>query len=159
MAAIHAENFTDELYQRVNTGILRGNYLRNRVLTYSDDKTERQYSIYGRKGGLVVEFRARPLPGCCGILVVYFLRPAHDAKEPQKVFTDTLALIMEAAGMAKFGCVLLTQATESEGYKALNDGMGKFLFTNWKTSNKIAVFHFETKAPALAVKKASFSGE
>lgn len=165
MAAIHAENFTDELYKRVNTGILRGNYLRHRTLTYSDDKTERQYSIYNRRGRLVVEFRARPLPGCCGVLVVYYLRPAHDAKEPQKVFTDTLSLIAEAAGLAKFGSVLLTQTQDSSGFRAFtSSGWHSDLpvqpeFTNWKTGSRVSVFMILTKAPPEAPKRASFSGE
>lgn len=160
MGATHAQNFTEVLYGLVNRGILRGNYLRDKVLDYSADKTEREYMIFDRKGRLVVGFRARPLPGCCGILVVYYLRPGSAVKEPQKVFTDTLDLILEAAGLSKIGSVLLTQTVDSLGFKALaSSTQPRALFTNWKTSNNVGVFMLETAAPAEEAKKANFSSE
>lgn len=163
MGAIHASNFTEELYRRVNTGILRGNYLRDHVLDYSADKTEREYNILDRRSRGVVSFRARPLPGCCGILVVYYLRPDRNSKDAQKVFTDTLNLIVEAAGGAKYGAVLLTQTVDSAGHRALSEAAAgpavTCRFVNFKTGNEIVTYTIATKAPVEEAKKAAFSSE
>jgi hypothetical protein len=160
MGAIQAVGFTDQLYHVVGRGLFRGLYLRTAPLPWSEDKTEQSYTLHNKKHEPVVSFRARPLPGCCGVLVVYYLRPSRDSKEPQKVFTDTLNLIVEAAGLAKFGSVLLTQTVDTAG-SAATAAMAKpsAFFTNWKTNNRIGLFVLETKAPEAEPKKAAFDGE
>jgi hypothetical protein len=158
MSAIHATGFTEQLFRVVGRGLFRGLYLRHGK-PYSQDSTEEQYELYDKRHNKVVTFRARPLPGCCGVLVVYYLRPDRSAKDPQKVFTDTLALIVEAAGKAKFGAVLMSQTADSAGFAALYAQQHGSQFTNWKTNHRVGVFVLETAAPVEEPKKAAFDGE
>jgi branched-subunit amino acid transport protein AzlD len=154
MGAIHATGFTEQLYKRAPGKF----YVRDSKVEYSKDETEREYILGDKKSDAEIRFRARPLPGCCGVLVVYYLRPSG-FKNQTKAFNEALSLIIDAAGKAKFGNVLLTQTVGSLGYQTLNDGIGKFLFTNWKTNNQIGVFQFETKAPEAVKKVVGFEGE
>jgi len=155
MGAIHANTFTNELYRNIP----RGNYLRDKR-AYSEDQTERVYKIYNKRHEEVVSFRARPLPGCCGVLVVYYLRPnSSSRKSNTETFQETLTLIVRCAGLAKFGNVLLTQTTGSAGYDTLVSSGSSFKFTNWKTRNDVVTFQITTTPPPADEPVARFEGE
>lgn len=157
MGAIHHNQFTEELYKIIPKGM----YLRDNSNKYSDDQTERTYRLYNKKHREIASFRARALPGCCGVLVVYYLRPAPCKRQEDSitVFRDTLEGIVQAAGMAKFGAVLLTQVVGSLGYNALCNNNNSLRFTNWKTDNTVATFQISTKRPEEPPKAATFEGE
>lgn len=148
MGAIHNEGFTDKLYESVP----KGWQLRD-FPVYSDDKTEREYRLR-RKGFYGINFRARALPGCCGVLVVYYLRPANNKPF---TFRATLRWIVKCAGQTKFGAVMLTQTDGSLGLKALSykqEYTPSAVFKNFKTGNGVAVYVIDTeyKAPKKKLK-------
>ena len=161
MSAIHHNEFTEQFYKVVP----KGQYLRDNKIPYSEDKTEREYTLYNTKHTKLVSFRARALPGCCGVLVVYYLRPNNlkaglleTAEEKQlRVFEETLELIRIAAGKAKFGTLLLTQTESSIGGKTGYTPVASFV--NWKTKNKVLVYQVETPEPPVEAKKGKFEGE
>jgi|SRR5271157_810740 len=154
MGAIHANEFTECLYKEI--GLLK--YLRDNSLEYSDDKTERQYTIFSRCSNPIVNFRARPLPGCCGVLVVYYLRPTQ-TKNSLKVFRATLSLIVKAAGKAKFGLVILSQTINSPIYDILKNAHLTTQFTNWKTKNQVGIFTIKTTYKEKKIARKVFDGE
>ena len=161
MGAIHADNFTEALYKVIQ----RGYFLRDSEVKYSDDKTERLYDLWrrklvGDKHEKLATFRARALPGCCGVLVVYYLRPTQ-VGSAAKIFNLTFELIRKAAGKAKFGAVLLTQTRPSTGEGILDAKTGGFrsMFTNWKTRNEISTFLFLTEDVDPPKKAATFGSE
>lgn len=138
MSAIHPNSFTEALFKEVQALSWQRYYLRVETLGYSDDKTERSYVLVDKLSGKAAcTFRARPLPGCCGVLVVYYLRPAVSSNI--SFFKKTLRLIEKAAGRARYGCVLLTQTDASAGYTAM-DSAPQWAFVNWKTNNGVGVF-------------------
>jgi hypothetical protein len=158
MGAIHAIGFTEQMHI-----VLPGSmYLRSTNYDKADDRTEYSYTVMNKKTGKsVATFRARPLPGCCGVLVVYYLRPSVD-KTAEKVFGSLVVLILKAAGQAKFGQVIFTQANGSTGAKILSVFGSRIVahFTNWKTKNGILTFLFSTVPPKETVKKRpTFDGE
>ena len=168
MAAIHATGFTEQLFRVLPKNV----YLRTST-PYTDDKTETQYDVHDRKThGKIVTFRARQMPGCCGVLVVYYLRPVGSmrktgrffARMPEDVFLEYAELIIKAAGLAKNGQVIFTQIVESAGAKTLQklclgDKYCRSEFTNWKTNSKVYTFLFLTEQPKKPEAKPVFSGE
>jgi len=160
MGATHTNSFTDAMFCAVNKGFLRGMYLR--VENFRVDTTEREFKLISKKQKEIIRFFARPLPGCCGVLVVSYLRPGNAEKDPEKVFAATLQLIVKAAGDAKFGTVQLTQVGNSTGYNALRDELHilpTYTFTNYKTGNTVGVFFLGTEAPPPEPKGTRFDGE
>jgi hypothetical protein len=138
-------------------------FVQDAELKYSDDKTEREYTV-GIKGvsSNVLTFRARPLPGCCGVLVAYYIRPSHlKAAQQERLFKQTVEWIIEAASYAKFGAVLFTQVADSNGAKmltgAVKEGVVTNNFTNWKTGNELRAYVALTPKPPE--NKGNFNGE
>jgi len=143
MGAIHSTNFTENLYANIGWRWK----LRDRDMgKYSDDQTEREYSIYNLQNKRVVVFRARALPGCCGVLVVYYLRPS-EIGSAMGTFKKTLKLIMKAASKAHFGLVMLTQTVDSTGDTILKAMSTPVTWTNWKTKNNINTYQLTTEKP------------
>lgn len=155
MGAIHAENFSDGLHRTAP----KKYYVRSLKLDYSDDKTERKYTVKEMKtGNTVATFNARPLPGCCGVMVVYYLRPVSKIV---KTFREILAWIDKAASVAKYGAVVFT-LTDGEIADELRACplFALNTFVNHKTGNQIQMFTFNTKAPAKIVsRKLGLNGE
>lgn len=151
MSAIHANKFTEKLY------LLKGpGYLREFKIPYSDDATEKEY-IYYQEGEKLISFRARPLPGCCGVLVVYYVRPASKIDNPQALFTATIKVILEAAKKAEYGCVQMSLLeTSDEAISLLQNEGFENLFNpirNGKTGNLIVVLGKDLDQPAKTDKK------
>ena len=157
MGAHHAEKFTEQLV--LNPPF--GTFWRERPSDWDEDKTERIYKQYSiLKKECIVEFRARMLPGCCGVLVVYYLRPQR-AKNQVKIFKQTLATIIKVAAQTKYGAVMLTQTAGSLGYQALFDypNMSSIPdFINGKTRNYVGVFVIPT-GYVPPILKPKFDGE
>lgn len=151
MSAIHANKFTEKLY------LLKGpGYLRDFKLEYSDDATEHGYAYY-KEGEQLISFRARPLPGCCGVLVVYYVRPSSKAENPQDLFTATIRVILEAAKHADYGCVQMSLVeTSDEAIELLKHEGFENLFNpmrNGKTGNMLVLLGCDLKQPAKTDKK------
>jgi hypothetical protein len=143
MSAIHANEFTEQLYKLAGKKI----YIRDNADSYSGDKTERCYSIYDKKTNKkIIVFRARPLPGCCGVLVVYYLRPqGGTSAQGIQVFKSTLmSLIVPAAGNAKFGAVMLSQVDGSLGDSAMSISALSSNFVNHKTAHSVHIYCIHT---------------
>lgn len=161
MSALHHDDFTEQMFRACP----KGWYLRTNAVRHSDDQTERDYSFFDRDTSEKrITFRARRLPGCCGVLVLYYLRPEKtlDSKTARSLFLTVKELVIKAAGFAKLGQVLMTQTADSAGDAALVSGGHKSLlgFTNWKTKNSIAVYAFGTeKPPAPKPKAPEFDSE
>jgi hypothetical protein len=163
MGIYHAVGFTEQIHR-----LSKKHYCKDEQWN-KEDLSEREYKLESRKdGNIIASFRARALPGCCGVLVVYYLRPGvtkrglfHQSAE--SIFKETLELIIQAAGKAKFGAVLLTQTLNSTGAKVLGEMLGCHIetFTNWKTKNKVSTYLFPTvhKATKPPVKGPTFNGE
>jgi hypothetical protein len=147
MAAIHTQGFEEELYARPP---LAGCHLRAGEVKYSDDKTEREFSYWNKARQKVVSFRARPLPGCCGTLVVYYLRPSTrlSLKKQARVYQQTMSRILAAAHAAKYGQLMMTLLLESEEARlALETLEERDLYElafesyeNGKTGNEVVVY-------------------
>src|SRR5487761_1132826 len=98
MGAQHAETFTEKLVLNP----LLGTFWREKLPNYSDDKTERIYKQYSiLKKDCIVEFHARQMPGCCGILVVYYLRPQR-VKGQINIFKSTIEQIVKIAKESQY---------------------------------------------------------
>jgi H+/gluconate symporter-like permease len=159
MGAIHATGFTEQMH-----AVLPGNvYLKATNYEQAEDKTEYSYTIIRKSTQTTfATFRARPLPGCCGVLVVYYLRPSYkNPKTAEKTFKDVAEMIIDAAGRARFGQVIFTQTVASSGERVLNSMKmnGIVMFTNWKTGNKVCTITFQTHEPPKAKTIPNFDGE
>jgi hypothetical protein len=161
MSAIHPNDFTEALYKRVSSSRY---FLQVDSREFSDDKTEVNYvlrnrkTLFNDKNSTIATFRARPLPGCCGVLVVYYLRPT-DGKA--KTFSSVFSLILKCAGDAKYGAVLMSQRYHSIGHtclKAVPRQMTFHEFVNPKTKNLITMFQCMTDYVAPKSKPV-FQGE
>ena len=153
MGRQHVDDFGDKLY--ANCSVFT--YIRDRR-RYEDSKA-RSYTLYSRRTGKsFVSFVAQRLPGCCGVLVIYYLRPVN-IKNAAAVFKDTLKQIVKAAGQAKYGAVLLTQTHASCGFTALTAVESVLNFTNWRTGNRICTYLINTDAPKERPKAPVFDGE
>lgn len=159
MGAVHHDDFTEQMFKQVPEGM----YLRTRAVQYSDDVMEREYMLFARDTHEKwISFRARRLPGCCGVLVVFYLRPTEHAKKGKEVFMDTFFRIKTAAGLAKLGSVLLTQTKGSLGQELLSKsslGHMEFSFVNWKTDNEIVGYSFNTTPPPKPAPVRKFDDE
>jgi hypothetical protein len=131
------------------------------------DRVMRTYRIFNRKTrNHVASFNARQMPGCCGILCVYYLRPIGQPAIQTKVFSQFVSLIVKAAEQSEFGTVMFTQVIDSIGYNILKlivDKTGKpasiHTFTNWKTKRRVSVFAIDTEAPIVKPIKKGFADE
>lgn len=155
MGALHHDDFTEQMFKLVPEGM----YLRTNGVRHSDDGTEREYHFYERKTHKQwISFRARRLPGCCGVLVLYYLRPDKDldAKKQRVLFLEVLSMVVLGAGFAKLGTVLMTQTVDSAGDRALVSAGFKPImpFVNWKTGNSISCWSFVTTKPPAPPKSA-----
>lgn len=162
MGAIHATGFTEQMHRVMPAGF----YLKDKSPIYDNtaDKTEVEYTVFVKRSGTkLLSFRARPLPGCCGVLVVYYLRIEHGIKDPVRVFEAFVQLILTAGSRAKFGQLIFTQTSESAGERSLMKLSTRFcsLFTNWKTGNLINTILVPTAKPEEPIRKVtpSFGGE
>lgn len=162
MSAQHSEDFSEKFYQRCPLF----KHVRDERVAYSDDKTERSYTIYDRKFNRLCAFRARRLPGCCGVLVIYYLRPTTTKERAAiAVFQKTLEWIRLAAGDAKYGAILLSQVVGSAGYEALEAArMANQAsdLTNHRTKNRLRVYLIETippKEPKAPKARPNFSAD
>lgn len=157
MGAIHATGFTDKMYRVLPKSV----YLKDSAVEHSADKTERLHEVFSTKThDSILSFRVRPLPGCCGVLTVYYLRPS--GKNKVTTFKKWVLIILKAAGLARFGQVIFTQKAASEGADVLSrlpSGV-RVPFTNWKTKNAVETFLFPTVEPKSKLRKTpTFSGE
>lgn len=148
MSVTHDETFTEKLFQACP----RNMYVRD-FKVESEDKTERSYTFYSRKGVRIGSFRARRLPGCCGVLAVYYLRPStNDPKQAKATFQRLLSVITNAAQAALYGAILLTQTAGSTGQMALSElagaaGVNTSTFRNWRTNNTVITYVIHTADP------------
>lgn len=145
MGAIHVDEFTRKLYLEplpVFEGgdETYGTHLRVEKQEYGDT-TEQLYELWsGDKQ--VVSFRARALPGCCGVLVVYYLRPSRtlSVEQATKLYTETVEIIVRAAVKAKYGAIEMTLlATSKAALNILNQthGFAMLPFINGKSGNEV----------------------
>src|SRR5208337_2425469 len=150
MGIQHTSEFTSKLHQ-----ISKKYYVIAEERWNKEDVGETLYTFHSHADGSIVgRFQARVMPGCCGILLVYYLRA--NGKKAVDRFSELFTLIQKAASAAKFGATLYTQVVDSQGYSILLkieantlEGENADFFTNHKTGNEIKVFLFPTnyKAP------------
>lgn len=146
MGALHHDDFTEQMFKQMPKTM----YLRTNGVRHSDDATEREYNLFERDTHKKwISFRARRLPGCCGVLVLYYLRPDKElgSSKQRSVFLETLAMVQRAAGLSKLGMVLMTQTMDSAGDRALDGQPAVGKFVNWKTNNTIRTYVFYTEKP------------
>lgn len=163
MGAVHTNAFTEKFYVSPLPRFRKENLiLRDEPVSYSDDKTEHGYSlsyvpITGEKLKPVISFRARPMPGCCGVLMVYYLRPSNvpDAKEAEELYKDTLKAICYAAKAADYGmvCMSLLATSVSAMNILLAEGFTEDRFINGKTGNEVVLLHKDLKQAVPARQK------
>ena len=157
MRAVHASSFTLELINKLVRFNGSLNFWRVGSVDYSLDKTEIQYTLHSTKDATCIcTFNARPLPGCCGVLVVYYLRPDTRMKEAKqkKLFQKVFSAILLAAGRAEFGLVMMTQTKGSFGASILTKcNSYEFEFVNPKTGH--AVVTYQIPIPPVAKKRFS----
>lgn len=153
MGAVHANGFTEKLYAVASSKHL----IRDAAVPYSDDKTEHGYTFgYVKDGQLAnsISFRARPMPGCCGVLVVYYLRPNStlEAKEAARLYKETVGLILEAAKAAKYGMVAMSLLSNShQAIKILREqNFTDCSFINGKTGNGVVMLLKNLEQPVPA---------
>lgn len=155
MGAIHEDGFTIELYKRP---IPDGTHLRDWPVSYSDDKTEHEYALCDMTGKRLVTWRARLLPGCCGILTVYYLRPNSDQTlaKAQLWYEKTVELIIAAAHVAKLGMIIMSLlGTSQPAIKAL-EKQGFCLtqtFVNGKTGHNVCFLTRDLQQPIPATRE------
>ena len=156
MGAVHVSDFTEQLYLVKGPGQLRVDQVK-----YSEDKTEVSYSYWKLPGKLVksklaelISFRARPLPGCCGILVVYYVRP-RVVKDGPALFSATMDSIINAAKAAGYASVLMSLLETSKEALATVTGKG-FSSTvpmiNRKTHNGVVTLQLDLKQEPVKTK-------
>lgn len=148
MGAVHVGDFSEQMFRAIPA-----TYYVRVELPYSDDRTERTFivwhrSLIGNKHTKFATFRARALPGCCGVLCIYYLRPTSTGKGARGDFLKALGWIEKAAALAKYGSVLLTQTMGTTGQEALGEPL--HTFTNHKTGNVLALYN---RATVVVVKK------
>ncbi|MDE1766612.1 MAG: hypothetical protein KGI27_10140 [Thaumarchaeota archaeon] len=148
MGAVHANNFTSELYLIKGPGQLRVSPVK-----YSDDSTEYQYEYWkvGAKPKRLISFRARPLPGCCGILVVYYVRPDGGRES----WYSTMIAVFDAAKKAGYATLMLSLLQSSQ--EALEDlqKAGYILskpMVNKKTGNPLVLAYIDLKQVVTTTK-------
>jgi len=149
MSALHESNFTNQLYLVKGPGQLRVSSDH-----YSADKTEKIYAYY-KKDNELVSFRARPLPGCCGVLVVYYVRPKEFKgkifkRTSKEIFTQTIKAVLEAAKAGKYASVLMTLLVSSNEAEEVLEYAGFYAsngMRNAKTGNLLRVFTKDLEQP------------
>jgi len=87
------------------------------------------------------EFHLQQMPGCCAVMILYFLHPSPNT---EKNFKEVLEIIEEATKRAAFGSLLMAQVIPDKGIRDANwhlaMTMGYVLhpfFTNPKSGNKV----------------------
>jgi len=126
--------------------------IRTKFSAHDGDKTQLEVSIVRGVGGRSIgSVKIRELAGCCGVLVVYYLRP-NEAKEVRaiKSFQAIHLWIAKAAKKAGYGALMYTQTSGSIGYKALTDITKVHVepngaFVNGKTGNIVSAFFWTLK--------------
>lgn len=147
MGAVHANNFTEALYLVKGPGQLRVESIK-----YSDDKTEMTYEYWKVSTGLLakssplISFRARPLPGCCGILVLYYVRLRTVDKG--EIFAKTIEAAVTAAKQAGYASIIMSLLDSSKDAIGIVTSKGFNSSTpmvNKKTDNAVVTLQLDLK--------------
>lgn len=148
MGVTHTEKFSDHLQRALPDGF----YLDwSKPDTYAEDKVLRKYNIKSKEDGQTyAAFSARPLPGCCGVLTVFYLTLGD--KATIETALKWLDVISTAGSDAGYGSLLMTLFAASPLAKTLasTSGWQSAQFTNHKTSNVLLVL---TKVLPVSKKK------
>jgi hypothetical protein len=136
MGAKHSDTFTDHLQRVVPDGF----YLNwTKPTQYDEDKVLRKYDVIVKAdGGTAISFSARTLPGCCGVLTVFYLNIQRDATIEKAL--AWLGMLKEAASNAGYGSMLMSLHSNSPLAGALKEnGWVSAPFLNHKTGNNITI--------------------
>lgn len=134
MSAYHTNQFSAQLPKFVGA--------RYYVTVAEPDKQDihRTYQLHEKRNGRVVAgFTATPLPGCCGVLVVYRLIAPLHPNQTDLNQTDLLNYFLsaatKAAEAAKFGALVCTSFANVP--IALGSSSSVTEFVNGKTRNNL----------------------
>lgn len=110
------------------------------------DIEETEYYVYskldlveiGGRSWQAARFKTRPMPGCCGVLLVYYLVPTKGREEVVPELVETIGIAAQAAG---YGMLMFTQKLKSPlcGILEKADYLNT-PFINGKTGNKLNVY-------------------
>jgi uncharacterized protein (DUF362 family) len=83
------------------------------------------------------------LPGCCCVLVIYYIRPNEiNENKNKKTFKFMIKIFEKIAAELKVGLLQFSQVNNSIGYDVLikERGYNIINFVNGKTNNEICLF-------------------
>ena len=95
-------------------------------------------------GHTYARFMAQSLPGCCGVLVLYYVEGYGRTQQTTlKRAVDCVDVVCKAAKRAKYGCVLMTQRVDSAIVAVLPQELWRSapVFVNGKTDRKLVMLY------------------